>query len=303
MMQARSSFLLWTTVLLLGTVFSYFHLFSASQEAALPAYEKAFAQVKSDRGSNDIVFIHPPWRQDIVSALRSQQDDGAYQTITTVLPSTAGIFGRVLVLADTAAPPLSWRVRQMFSQKEGQEIDGIAIQFLKGKPNTTGTNFINLLSTAQVSVTSAKGKTTTCKWQRNKQKFKCPKHPNWVYVGPHVAKTKGKEKQCIWGHPVSKGKVQIRFAKPPLQSQLIFEHGFSDSAIRSNNKSPVTTTILRDGQKLRSLTKARTPGFSRSSFIIDSPNTQTLDVIIQAENDGAAHYCFNLKTQDLEKAP
>lgn len=290
-------------LLFLATGYAYVHVFANPDETAVAAYEKHFTLIADDIEPNDVILIHPPWRHDVKAALKKKAPKKHSNKITTVLSSTAGTRGKIIVLADTTAPPLSKRLRSMHAAQPQRGQDDVAIYFLQNDKKQAGTNFINLLPSATVKVKEENGKTTTCRWSEKNRRFKCPKLPNWMYVGPYQMRSGGDAKECIWSHPISKGQVHIRFPHPPLQSTLLFEHGFSDSAVRSNNKSPVTITIKQDENTLGRLTRARKSGFSQSSFIISTPSAQNLDLLIQTENDGAGHYCFNLITQNEAPNP
>tara|TARA_B100000683_G_scaffold183937_1_gene177151 strand:+ start:212 stop:1129 length:918 start_codon:yes stop_codon:yes gene_type:complete len=305
MMNAPKIPLLVGLILLVATGYAYIQFFSVPSDAPVAHYEKAYGSIQKDLQSNDIVLIHPTWRDDVVSALSQMSSGNAGPQITSTLPEAAGEFGELIVIADPNAPPLSQRLKKMrFTQATNIE-NGAHIFTLKKKNGSTSAqlNFINLLPQAQVQVKDKDGKKTTCKWSSKSRKFKCPKLPKWMYVGPYKMKSGKDEKRCIWSHPISKGEVRIRFPKPPLKSTLIFEHAFSNSAARSSNKSPVTVTLKKDKETLTHLSQQRKPGFSRSTLIVAQPAAQHLDVIVRTENDGAGHYCFNLMTQTGEAQP
>ena len=299
MMQLPKMVLLACAALLVATGYAYAQFFILPTDTPAGAYKKAYQRIQQDLQPNDMLFVHPPWREDVVSSLNKLTAKNRGPQITNTLPESAGEFGQLTVLADPTAPPLSKRLREMGLTRINSSDKSIHIFTLKGgKPSSDDTlDFINLLHQAKVTIKDKNGKSTSCRWSQNNRQFKCPNLPNWMYVGPYTMKSGKDEKRCIWSHPISKGEVQIRFPKPALKSNLIFEHAFSNNAARSSNKSPVTVTIKKDNETLTQLSRKRKPGFSRSSLLISEPASEHLDIIVQTEDDGAGHYCFNLFTQ------
>ena len=298
---AQPIFFLFVGILGICVVWSYVSAFSSHQEIPHEAYTKAFDTIATRVKPGDLVLVHPPWRHDVIQQLqKSHQDKAAY---TLVLPAGAITSGQVFVLKDKNAPPLSKRILEMTTLKAIETVDDIEIHSLKSTLTESGLNFLSMLPMAKVEVIKKNGVTTACRWQNTKRRFTCPGMPNWVYVGPHKMKSGKTQKSCIWSHPAKNATLKIAFPNPPPNSQIYFEHALSTNAVRSDNKSPVVAAIFADEAKIKKMSRGNQTGFAATTINLPSRPTQNLTLEITAKNDGARHYCFNLKAKTKETHP
>ena len=288
-------------LLSISIIWSYVSGFTSHHEIAKEAYSKAFESISKELKPGDIVLIHPPWRHDVIEDLHANIQNSTMSTL--VLPTGPVITGRVFVLKDKQAPPLSKRVAQMTSIEPVQLVDEIEIHSLKSTLTESALNFVSTLPLAKVEVLKENGAAIQCKWQNTKRRFTCPGMPNWVYVGPHRMKSGKTQKDCIWSHPAKNATLKIAFPNPPPNSQIRFEHALSTNAIRSDNRSPVIATLFADETKMKRLSRGNQSGFASTTFDLPKKPIQNLTLEITAQKDGARHYCFNLKAETKEAQP
>lgn len=301
--KGPTKYFFWGFLILLSacTVWSYAGTLISSSNVASKAYQQAFEAIKQDMGPQDMVLIHPPWREDVVKILTDLPH--SQWNVRTTLPTGHWAMGKIVLLKDRNGPPLSRRILNMNRTSKTGISSEIDIQFLQIAHLDEHVDFMKLLPTASVEVQSDKGKVTKCKWQNKTRRHICPGLPNWIYVGPHEMSSGNKTKTCIWSHPAKNGTLSISFPNPPIQKILEFEHALSSNAVRSQNKSPVTVDIYLDQNVLKKLSRNNRVGFQASKILTPLTTVKILELKIRAKKDGARHYCFNLRTKNAEAQP
>ena len=116
---------------------------------------------------------------------------------------------------------------------------------------------------------------------------RCAHLPNWMHVSPTQLTRSNTTYDCVWAHPPSGNRsLTIRYNRIP-KGELIFEHGLSDTAARSNNRHPVRVRLRwLNGEASQSV--GNQDNWKRSEYQVDG----FLELQISAAQDGQRHHCF-----------
>lgn len=115
----------------------------------------------------------------------------------------------------------------------------------------------------------------------------CASLPDWMRVTEEKVVIANKSRHCLWAHPPSgKQNLEIDFGTIP-KGQLLLQHGLSDQASKSDNRSPVELRVhSAEGERLF---RAENHGGYRAEKVKVSGR---LRLTIRAQKDGMRHYCF-----------
>jgi len=117
--------------------------------------------------------------------------------------------------------------------------------------------------------------------------LRCGHLPDWMHVSPDQLVNGGEARNCLWAHPPKGNKpLTIRFANVP-SGKLRFEHGLSDTAAASSNRSPVEVTLRWEGGS------AKSKAGNRDGWVSSEHDVRGfLELEIKAAKDGQRHHCF-----------
>lgn len=253
--------------------------------------------------AGDTVLVHPPWRHDVLDALDEAGvlPSGANATVALALPHGQAP-GRVLVVVDPGAPPLP-RARRR--QLDGLErVGAVDVGWLTGG-DADGAMTADLggqIALARVHVEKPDGSRVPCAWDDGRDRHVCRGLPDWMYVGVESLLVGGEPSRCVWSHPITGGKVVIRFPSVRLGDQLVLSHALSDSAAGTAGGASVTAELSVDGARLGSATRSNRAGWAQQTFRSPSPGEPAeVTVAITTPNDGARHYCWRLTSKDASR--
>lgn len=258
--------------------------------------------------AGDVVLVHPPWRDDVVAALRA-----AAARSTGVLPerarATTAFAPRhgeplppLVVVTDDGLPlPRSLRRRVDDEQalRHGQ-VQVFRVEDARGDGGADARDLALALSDAHVEVRPPGGAApVVCAWNALQQRHSCPGLPEWMYVGVQELPVGGARTRCVWAHPIGGGVVSVRWPRPLLLDELRLELALTDGAADNARASAVDAELLVDDSSLAHLTKS--PGRRGFSSVLvpvgpAARSAAALELRITTANDGQRHTCFRLTT-------
>ncbi len=272
--------------------------------AGTAPFVAAVARVAPQLAPGTKILIHPPWRDDVVTALDAPGALPPGVSATVVLnPKHGDDPGRVVVVRDTGAPGLPSSIEARFDEATATVQDGVEVVFLTGASSTPasakpapargGSLAASLLPDAIVEVTTSDGRRVRCGWDPQQRRHICPGLPDWMYVGEAAQQIGGRDTKCVWSHPTTGGTVETRFPHVDASKGLTLSVALSDSASMSG--APVTTVATLNGAAAaRVATPIGTVGFTKA-VIAPGPADAELVLAVTTTNDGARHFCWTLE--------
>jgi hypothetical protein len=247
--------------------------------AALPALTRP----------GDTVLVHPPWRDDVVAALRVP---GAVTLPAGVVVTEA--FTRrhgdpwpaLVVLAEGVHPwPASLEARRVALGVDVIEQGGLRLFRLPGDAAPRGAVDV---SSARVRVERGDGSVVPCPWEAGLRRHVCRGLGPWMTVGDETMQIAGRKAACVWSHPLSGGRLVIDYGRVDLAAGLTFEAALSDVAASNPEGAAVTFTVRVD-DSARTVTVHRNRGFA--PLTIPGGGIAHVVVEVATDNDGQRHVC------------
>lgn len=283
------------SLLIAGLAFSVSApLMTADGVANSQPWIDAVASVKDELQPGDTVLVHPPWRDDVLDALKQADalPRGVRATVALALPHGQAP-GRVLLVADpTSALPRA-RKKQLVGTQT-RRVSGIDLSWLGAAPEQSADiDFTARVALARVHVEKADGTVIKCAWNDGRNRHLCPGLPSWMYVGADTKVIGGRSEACTWSHPITGGKVVIRWDGMPLPPKLELAHGLSDQAAGNPSGAPVTLTLRADGAQIARSVRTNARGMRKERVSVPDGAT-SLELEVTTPDDGARHYCWQL---------
>lgn len=250
--------------------------------------------------AGDIVLVHPPWRDDVVRALRDEAPlpDGA--RVTAALAPRHGDPLPPLVVITDEGMPLPRALAHAIDETASVQVDRLRVFRLvstAGKDDDAR-DLTMSLSEARVEVRTRGGESVLCPWDAIAQRHSCPGLPEWMYVGMQELSIDGKRERCVWAHPTTSGSVSIFWERAPLRREVLLDVALTDTAADNRDGAPVNVELRLDGSSVGAVTTVPgRRGFRSSPFPVPNVNG-SLELVVTAEDDGQRHACFRLRTQD-----
>jgi hypothetical protein len=266
------------------------------------------AAVRAQPG--DLVLVHPPWRDDVVDALRAAAVVPASLRVTEAFaPRHGEPLPAMVLVADEGWPlPAVLRRRLDALDVEGIVIDGVRVVRLPAaRPasasSSSSPSSSSSLSTAaagldlaraQVHVTTGDGARVACPWTPSRRRHVCAGLPAWMTVGDDTLVIGGRRERCTWAHPITGGVVVVDFGAvptPPAGWQLSL--ALSDAAADNPAGAPVTATLAVDDDEA-AVTVQRARGFF-AAVVAHTALAARVQVRLATPDDGQRHVCFRLQ--------
>ncbi|MCB9555438.1 MAG: hypothetical protein H6707_04990 [Deltaproteobacteria bacterium] len=180
-------------------------------------------------------------------------------------------------------------------------IGGVALLLVifvvsRAKPRSTplavaGESLLPRIAQAEVSLVSASGSSTPCRWRGDKHH--CSAH-SWNYVGVGLHKVGAQMRRCIWAHPVDGNALKIRFANVSFGRALVGHHGLTDDAVRSFPAGAAVTLDVEAGSITQRLVRTNKRGWAYYKIDTRKLNGQRGDLTftVSTPRAGGRHYCF-----------
>jgi hypothetical protein len=129
----------------------------------------------------------------------------------------------------------------------------------------------------------------------------CPRDPGWNYVGRETLDIDGQPRACVWLHPIAAGgtlTVELPALPALVGARLEGAFGFtSDAAQRA--AAPVKVSVRRGEVVLAERSFPVEPGWRRWRVPIPAGSGR-LAVVLSSANNGAAHFCGELRVVEEE---
>jgi hypothetical protein len=274
------------------------------------------AAVRAQPG--DLVLVHPPWRDDVVDALRAAAVVPASMRVTEVFaPRHGEPLPAMVLVADEGWPlPAVLRRRIDTLDAQGVVLAGVRVVRLPAErpasaspsaassspsspssspssPSTIAPAGLDL-ARAQVHVTTGDGTRVACPWTPSRRRHVCAGLPGWMTVGDDTLVIGGRRERCTWAHPITGGVVVVDFGAvptPPAGWQLSL--ALSDAAADNPAGAPVTATLVVDDDEAV-VTVQRARGF-HAAVVAEAPLAARVQVRLSTPDDGQRHVCFRLQ--------
>lgn len=262
----------------------------------------------------DTVLIHPPWRHDVLEAVRASGLLPPGSRASTALARRHGDPWPPLVVVADAALPLPRALDHHLGQAGPASVHaGVRVVRSSGGAGTSesasGTDLTAELARAAVEVRTpgASGTVITpCPWDAVRQRHVCRGLPEWMTVGMDTLLIGGRRERCVWAHPITGGELSVAFPPRALRGRLALDLAFSDGAADNRTGARVDAEVKVNGRTLGRL--ARLPGargFASSTLDLEAAvageageaSEVGVEIVIRTPNDGQRHTCFRLSVR------
>ncbi len=242
----------------------------------------------------DVVLVHPPWRDDVATALRANGTlpRGAVATVA-LSPRHGDALPPLVVVTDGSAP-----LPALFDDLLEPAVERGGIRIARVHPRTGdagGRSLLDGLRDAHVELRSSDD-VIPCPWDALAERHVCVGQPEWQHVGTAELPVAGAQVTCAWAHPKTGAVLSIRFEHAALLDALDLSLALTDGAADNKSAAAVTAALLVDDVEVATVTKK--PG--ARGFVKTSAATvageHAVEVRITTPNDGQRHTCFLLDT-------
>lgn len=248
----------------------------------------------------DILLVHPPWRDDVVRALRA---NGAIpsRTVTTALaPRHGEPLPAVVVVSDGSAPlPRALRERIDTTEEHGALV---LSRLLARAPTSKGgaRSLLDDLAQARVELRPLSGSAPVipCPWDPLRDRHSCAGMPEWLHVGIEELPVGGESVRCAWAHPKTDKLLAIHLPRARLLDSLELSLGLTDGSALNAAAAPVTALVRIGGvESAQLIRQPGTRGFAVQRIsIAGAPRDADVDIEITTPDDGQRHACILLQT-------
>lgn len=137
----------------------------------------------------------------------------------------------------------------------------------------------------------------SCDQPRLPAGFQCKGQKEWVYVAPVSLTIGGRERQCVWAHPVA-GKALVFELPAVAADRIVLGAGLSDSATSASDGATVRVEARQGARSLGAVVVPNRKGWREQTLEIAS--NEAVELRITAPRDGMRHLCIDAT---LEEAP
>ncbi len=174
-------------------------------------------------------------------------------------------------------------------------------------------DFTDHVDPRHASAFEVKGSEAACVWKDNlksksgglgghptfpRARFDCP-GGEFFFVGVTVIDDhEYKPRRCIWAHPVSGGRLRIRYERVRLGAVIRGYGGMPWLLERSKSGAPVQMNVLVDGRSIGSYEHVDGDGWKPFEFATGAADKEaTVDFETSSANVAHRHFCFHADTR------
>jgi hypothetical protein len=260
------------------------------------AFTRALAARASLVQRGDTVLVHPPWRDDVVTALRAAGALPAAVTVTEAFAPRHGDPLPPLVVVADVGWPLPGNLAPHVPA-DAIAVDGVRVFRIGGAPSSSSSGGLEN-ARARVHVETADGARVQCPWVPARRRHVCSGLPEWMTVGDDTLVVLGRRERCTWAHPITGGIVVVDYGVvdvPP--TGLTLSAALTDAAANNPAGAAVTVSALLDDDE-RSVTVQHERGFHDVHVAAPAARGR-LQVRVTTANDGQRHTCYRLGPASL----
>ncbi len=293
--QKIFSFLALLTLLSTLSSFIFFGFFSdkggisAKDEAGIAAF------INKEYTPGDIIFSTPVWDVGFTKYLDEKVTGVSFtlsnQNLDDLKHELSDPENSIFFILESKS---KWDEMNKKLNFSAEKIESIGAKTLvKARP--TGVlrkkvfDFVdNILNAQSVFMTDSAGR-KPCSVENNR--WQCSEK-SWNYIGEHHSLMGSRWQKALWAHPVAMKKIHVVFPNKENSNLLIFGSAFLPRALNEKNGAPVEVEIFADGKSIYSYKNYNIKKYYKNEISLPE-NSQTIEITIFAENDGARHFVFN----------
>jgi hypothetical protein len=268
-------------------IFTIVQALRASRDAPADAFVSALRSEAALVRPGDTVLVHPPWRDDVVTALRSAALVPAGVTITEAFaPRHGDPWPSLVVVADPSWPlpaVIEGRVRSV-KDHEGIEVFRIAAD---DDDAVAAAGFD--LARASVSVSGPAG-VFECPWEPDRRRHVCEGLPEWMTVGEDTLAIGARQQRCVWAHPKTDHKLEIDYGVVDVDV-VVVALAVGDAAADNPTGASVQARLFV-GEQEQSVSVHHERGFH--DVKIEQRGKARVRLELTTSNDGQRHTCFKV---------
>ncbi len=257
-----------------------------ARDAAPERFVAALQHQRALVQPGDTVLVQPPWRDDVVDALRAASVVATQTAITAAFaPRHGDPWPPVVVVADS-----SWPLPAALRDRATNIIDDDGISLVRIAEVSTAGPFD--LARASVSVSGPDGD-FSCPWNPERRRHVCVGLPEWMTVGQDTLTIGGRSERCFWAHPKTGHSLVIDYGVVDVAGRVSFSMALTDSAADNPAGAAVQGTLVV-GSHQEQLSVQRQRGFH--DVDVAAAGRQAVRVELRTDNDGQRHTCYRLAT-------
>lgn len=246
----------------------------------------------------DRVLVHPPWRDDVVTALASLPLPKGVVVSEAFAPRHGDVWPNLVVVADRR-----WALPAVIEKRQGTTVvkdhGDIVVFRLGGRAVRPTANDAIAASTfdlegAHVFVVESDGRTVECPWNDARGRHVCTGLPEWMTVGEDTLTIDGQQSRCLWSHPRTGATLIVDYGAVALAGSVRASVALSDGAVANDNGAAVTARLIV-GDRDASVTVHRQRGFHDAVVDVGAA-TASVRLEFTTPDDGQRHTCFRLTT-------
>jgi hypothetical protein len=177
---------------------------------------------------------------------------------------------------------------------ETQAVDGLRLELVQrasGSGPERRSIALDLFSRARAVVRDQAGTRTPC--SREAWRLRCGP-ADWQWVGPHVLRVQGVERDCLWAHPISRKTISIELPGVPLRGNLALTTLLSEQATARKAGAPIEVVVRVAGRPIARFQHGFSTPVLRQE-IRTPPGPADVQLDISVEHDGMSHFCLDLE--------
>jgi hypothetical protein len=251
--------------------------------------------------AGDTLLVHPPWRDDVMRAVRDAHVVPPDVDVTVALaPPHGAPLPPLVLLREHEGPPLPRVLARLVHNEDVVRVGDLELVRLTPSDALAGRDVTDHLESAQVRVerTTANGTRddVNCAWDAARRVHTCPSLPAWVHVGKERVVIDEQPRLCVWQHPTASGVVSTTLPHVHIEGALDFALALSDTAADNADAPAVHARVLLDGVPVLDVDRRHARGFDVHRIPVATPRDVDVTVQTTAVRDGQRHVCWRMST-------